>query len=49
MKEVNKYYKSYTSSDKKIDHLKYGLCNEYGPSLTINKETYKEENIIKKR
>ena len=49
MKEVNGYYSTYSENDRRIDFLKYGLLNEFGPSLNRKtKETYCENKIIKK-
>lgn len=50
MKEINRYYKSFSETNKKSDYLKYGLLNEYGPSLDeSNKEVYNEEEIMKRK
>ena len=48
MKEVNKYFKSYDGSSKKIDYLKYGLFNERGYDLDYNpKKDINIENLRK--
>ncbi|MCI8671729.1 MAG: hypothetical protein HFI36_06875 [Bacilli bacterium] len=49
MKDVNCYYEGFVESDKRIDFLKYGLLNDFGPNLEKNKNNiYNEDKIIKK-
>ncbi len=50
MKEIDRYYKSFSETNKNIDYLKYGLLNEYGPNLeAANKEVYNEDEIMKRK
>ena len=46
MKDVNCYYEGFVESDKRIDFLKYGLLNDFGPNLEKNKNNiYNEDKI----
>lgn len=49
MKEGNAYNKGYMETGNSLDYKKFGLLNEYGLNLDRCKESYKEENIIKKK
>lgn len=50
MKEINRYYKSYSDKNNKSDYLKYGILNLYGPNLEASsREKYNEEEIIKRK
>lgn len=50
MKNINKYSTSYQESNNHLDYLKYGLLNEYGPSLnSYDKQSFNEEDIVKKK
>lgn len=49
MKEKNCYYEAYNETENRIDYLKHGLLNEFGPNLNrFKKEEYNEDKIIKK-
>lgn len=48
MKNKNSYYEGFNGSEKHIDHIKYGLLNEFGYNINFNsKEQYDENKIIK--
>lgn len=49
MKEINRYYESFTDTSSRIDYLKYGILNDYGLNPGHSKECYNEEKIIKTR
>ncbi len=45
---MKKYYQTYNETDKKIDYLKYGILNNFGPNIDrCPKEEYNEEKITK--